>query len=712
MRALRVVLVALLVAGCDQTAFEPPAIGEDPPPGPGSPQWADDDLTCTTDDDCAAGEACDGGACRPKQCDDGPYESAVPLGPRKVFFREQELVVVDSEPSNGSFWIDGYDAAGTISYEGGGGGSFSLSASALADVARITTSDGAGVAALVAGGRTVTLAGRGFERRSIDVPFTPVAIAAGDVDGDSVDDIVAVSSGLRVAICSLAGSCTTYTLGEDLTAIDVAVGDTNGDGVGEVIALAHSGEQSIVAVWSPSVEDSEILVGTFNSVFGAVASGDYDTDGRAEVSLLQDGGWLGWASDKVHSYRVGADFTGIGATNVSSGAVDLATGDPQGGDAGDVLGVLAGREVALFRWNGSALAESSRGTVNATSAPIKLAFGDLDDDSVSAKLITGPTLVPGRLLPTTLIQFPPYDARLAGTSTSGVAIGNRTDISLDEAETITLQAGVEVGVEADFAGLFKAKLSTKLSSEIKRSRSLGRKWSVGTKFSLRPDPERYGSDYGAVVVACNCFHTYEYELIDSGNRAGGTGRKLTLIVPVGGQTTVLSTPRYRALAEQLGDLPDITVTRRIGDPSSYPTAPTKLDGSPVQPDEMVFPNRPTLRTSDVGTVAFSMSAGETETNSVAMSSSVSVQGSVVIGGVLVGGSLGVGWGNSYSVTVGEAAEFSGEVPPMPDDPNTPEDEYEQHAFSYSPYVYKQTYTDPVTNEPSGFYVLDYAVSRQ
>lgn len=102
MQALRVAFIAVLVGACDQTAFEPPAIGDDPPPGPGSPQWGDDDLTCQGDADCAPGETCDTGTCRPKQCDDGPYESAVPLGPRKVFFREQELLVVDSEANQGS----------------------------------------------------------------------------------------------------------------------------------------------------------------------------------------------------------------------------------------------------------------------------------------------------------------------------------------------------------------------------------------------------------------------------------------------------------------------------------------------------------------------------------------------------------------------------------------------------------------------------------
>ncbi|MBA3455246.1 MAG: hypothetical protein H0T42_19300 [Deltaproteobacteria bacterium] len=44
--------------------------------------------------------------------------------------------------------------------------------------------------------------------------------------------------------------------------------------------------------------------------------------------------------------------------------------------------------------------------------------------------------------------------------------------------------------------------------------------------------------------------------------------------------------------------------------------------------------------------------------------------------------------------------------------NTPEDKYTTRGFSFSPYVYRQTYIDTVSNTPSGYYVLDYAVRRR
>jgi hypothetical protein len=326
--------------------------------------------------------------------------------------------------------------------------------------------------------------------------------------------------------------------------------------------------------------------------------------------------------------------------------------------------------------------------------------------------VSGPELVPGQLMPTTVITFPPNHSALSGAEKSGVTVGSNTEMSESFTDTISLSAGVEVGVDLDFVGLFKGRLSTRLSADVSRSRTTQQRVGIGTRFSLRPQTELYGNQYGAVVVACNCFHTYTYELVDSASRMGGTGRKLTMLVPVGGQTTVLSTPRYNALAASLGTLPTIEVPRRIGDPSSYPSAPQKFDGTPVADADQVFLNRPTLRASDVGAVGFSLSAGTGETNSVAANVQVSVSGSVTALGASFGASLGAGWGKSFSISVGESADFSGDIPSLPDKPNTQEDEFVKYGYSFQPYVYRQSYTLPGATETSGYYVLDYAVGAR
>ncbi len=703
MRRLGVLL--LLVAACDQTAFDPPDFGEDPPPGPGSPQWADTDLSCSAATDCAPGESCIDGTCRPKQCDGEDYASAMPLGTATVLFRDQELLLVDGDANEGKYYVDGYEAAGA-SYSG----SLSPGSVAITDVAAIDTPDGGAAVTAFGGSSSVTVLGATVAQKSINTGLVPVAVAAGDVDGDHAEDIVAISSDAQSAICSLEGSCTRYAFNSALTGVDVAAGDTNGDGVDEVVFLLRDGDSTTVSAWSVTADEGGYLAVGFDTRFNAVTAGDVDHDGRDEVALLEDRGWFGFASDAVHVYRVGSSFEGINAVYTTGKAVDLGAGDVDGTGEGDAIAVLGtNKDVEILRWNGSSVAKTATGTAGVTASPKRIALGDLDNDSVRARLVSGPDLVPGRLMPTMVATFPPYDAT-AADGLPGVAIGSRTEAVENAADTVSLRAGIEVGVDADFVGLFKAKLSTKLEREVAVTRAHTKTSIVGSKFSLRPQVDLYGNQYAAVVVGCNCFHRYDYELIDNANKTGGSGRIVTMMVPVGGQVTVLSTPRYNALASLTGDLPTIEVASRIGDPTSYPRTPTKLDGTAVAPDEQVFRQLPELRTSDVGTVGFWLLAAESDTNTTAMSTTVSVNAALSAVGVTFGASLGATWGKSFSITVGSGAEFSGEVPPIPDNPDTPEDEYHARAFTFSPVVYRQAYTDPVTNEPSGYYVLDYTVT--
>jgi hypothetical protein len=94
-----------------------------------------------------------------------------------------------------------------------------------------------------------------------------------------------------------------------------------------------------------------------------------------------------------------------------------------------------------------------------------------------------------------------------------------------------------------------------------------------------------------------------------------------------------------------------------------------------------------------------------ETTTVGMSAGFGVFGS----GVDVDTNIGVTQG--YSIRIGKEAIFAGDIPPIPDNPDTPEDEYLEHRFAFSPYVYREHYTD-AGGEESGYYVVYYASSAQ
>ena len=76
-----------------------------------------------------------------------------------------------------------------------------------------------------------------------------------------------------------------------------------------------------------------------------------------------------------------------------------------------------------------------------------------------------------------------------------------------------------------------------------------------------------------------------------------------------------------------------------------------------------------------------------------------------------GADLGVGWGQGYSVRVGESAFFGGNLPPLPDNPDTPEDEYLEYAYTTMPFVYREHYTDADGND-AAYYVVSYAVAQE
>jgi hypothetical protein len=231
---------------------------------------------------------------------------------------------------------------------------------------------------------------------------------------------------------------------------------------------------------------------------------------------------------------------------------------------------------------------------------------------------------------------------------------------------------------------------------------------VGHRFVSTPDPELFGNQYGVVFLSVGCFHSYIYRFDDPSGLVGDDGEEFVTLLPVDGTTTVWSTPRYNAMAEAVGGLPIIEVPMTLGDPRSYMSTPQLPDGTPIPAEDMVFPDPPEFLVSDVGTLGWWLAATETETNEVAMNTTLDVTTSVTVAGFTFGPQVGVGWGEGYAVSVGSQFLFGGGVPPIPNDPNTPEDEYAEYRFGFSPIVYRQHYTDAGGSQAS-LYVLNYTV---
>ena len=85
----------------------------------------------------------------------------------------------------------------------------------------------------------------------------------------------------------------------------------------------------------------------------------------------------------------------------------------------------------------------------------------------------------------------------------------------------------------------------------------------------------------------------------------------------------------------------------------------------------------------------------------------STQAPRITGEVRFGAEVAAGLGQSHAISVGSEVIFGGSVPPIPDDPATPEDEYKARAFSFVPAVYRETYQD-ADGTDSHYYVLTFA----
>ena len=183
-----------------------------------------------------------------------------------------------------------------------------------------------------------------------------------------------------------------------------------------------------------------------------------------------------------------------------------------------------------------------------------------------------------------------------------------------------------------------------------------------------------------------------------------------LTVPVGGATSIWSLSRYNALADAIGDLPILEIPYAVGTVEDYPETPERLDGSEIPEEDMVFDEVKWYLAPDVGGVSYRASIGEEEFQRESWNTSMGAGADIKVAGVKVGMGVEYGWGQGYSLGVGSGAFFSGSVKAVPDNPNTPEDEYEMYAFRFAPVVYRHWYENPA-GEESALYVMTYAAKR-
>jgi hypothetical protein len=154
----------------------------------------------------------------------------------------------------------------------------------------------------------------------------------------------------------------------------------------------------------------------------------------------------------------------------------------------------------------------------------------------------------------------------------------------------------------------------------------------------------------------------------------------------------------------------LEVPYEVGNVDDYPTTPERIDGSPIPDEDMVFDELQWYTAPDVGSIAYRSQLSSGVDSGTSWDTSIGTSAGVKAAGVKVGVGVEYGWGSGYSLRMGEAALFSGKVAAVPDDPNTPEDEYNMYTFRFSPVVYRHWYTNPSGDE-APLFVMTYAAER-
>ncbi len=245
-----------------------------------------------------------------------------------------------------------------------------------------------------------------FARQAYGSSGFEVRIALGDVNGDGTKDIITVpgpGAGVTSRVLVMSGVDPSQTL-RDFQAfpgffggVFLAAGDITGDGIADIIAGSGAGGVATVRIFDGTNQNLLAQVFPFGGFLGGVhvASGDINGDGRADLIVAAGAG----GGSRV---RVYSGMTVIGNPTDASvisdffaydgffGGVFVASGDVNGDGKDEIItgpGEGGGPHVKVFNQAGAMLSQLFAYAVNFTGG-VRVAAVDANGDGF-ADIITG-----------------------------------------------------------------------------------------------------------------------------------------------------------------------------------------------------------------------------------------------------------------------------------------------------------------------------------
>jgi hypothetical protein len=235
-----------------------------------------------------------------------------------------------------------------------------------------------------------------------------VFVAAGDVNGDGVPDIITGSGPGIVATVRVFDGSTVLPVGTALEpfgsgflgGVHVAAGDVNGDGRADVITGSGPGSGATVRIYDGRTLAPLRSFTAFDGFAGGVrvASGDVNGDGREDIIVAAASTTSGGPHVKVFDGASGVVLRQFDAFQTTyGGGVYVAAGDVNGDQTADFV-VASGEDpkasgggphVKVFSGRDLALLADFRPYASGFRGGVRVAAGDVNGDGL-ADIITAP----------------------------------------------------------------------------------------------------------------------------------------------------------------------------------------------------------------------------------------------------------------------------------------------------------------------------------
>ncbi len=665
-------------------------------------------VTCDADTPCMEDEVCNEGVCEVERCVQS-FASAPPLGSSFPLRNENEVVTIGWNVFDGytlhSWDVQNGDLSGHAEITTIAGDPVDLVGAQIGDerpeALIVISEDDTSLTVLhpAYGGR-------------VGLGLQPIAVAAGDVDGAAHEEALAIAEDGNWVFCHLNE---VECQGGELpghTVLDAAAGDVDGDGRAELVVIGTdaAGEDVLVVV-HPVQGPAESPYDTYTPevVVDRISVADLDGDGVAEIVGLEYGDALDLVRDGIMTWALGPEGLEVlySGTSGDYELADIEAGDIDASGAARLLMITDDEEALIGTWSG--VGWDFTGWLNAApdngDANYQVSLADMDGDALLGRLSEGPAVLPASVVPIAVLHYPPYNA-LHAEGKASVAFGEVSGSGSSTTDSVGLSLKGTVGISTP---MIDASVKTTVTAKIGRKVKTASSYKVVTQYKASAKPSIHGNKSAAVVLGWGCFHGYTYEVDDPRGLATNldADNELMVSIPVGGGTTAWSSARYDAVIELREQGTPIDVPHTVGDPFSYPASPVDGEGLPLDEADLIFPLSE-LIVSDVAAASWKLEFTESMTQETSLGAGIEVSAGLNAPGFIFGVGAGVSTSTAYAVTAKAGVRFEGAVPPIPDDPATPEDEYAMWRYGFTPYFYQREMVSS-EGEPVTVFVADYTV---